>query len=79
MSSIERQVCALVTSALDIKAGDIRPESTWDDYDADSMDLVELVFALEQHFGISFEISDLEQVKSIADLVRVIERKVGAG
>jgi acyl carrier protein len=79
MSSIERQVCALVTSALDVKAGGVRPESTWDDYEADSMDLVELVFALEQHFGISFEIPDLERIKSVADLVRVIEGKVGAG
>ena len=78
MRSIERQVCDIVTSALEVRAGDVRPDSTWDDYEADSLDIVELVFALEQHFGIAFEISDLETIKSVADMVRVIERKAGA-
>lgn len=78
MRSIERQVCDIVTSALEVRPSDVRPDSTWDDYEADSLDIVELVFALEQHFGISFEIPELETIKSVADMVRVIERKVGA-
>jgi acyl carrier protein len=77
MRSIERQVCDIVTSALEVRPGDVRPDSTWDDYKADSLDIVELVFALEQHFGISFEIPELETIKTVADMVRVIERKVG--
>jgi acyl carrier protein len=78
MTSIERQVCDIVTSALEVRPSDVCLDSTWDDYEADSLDIVELVFALEQHFGISFEIPELEGIKSVADMIRVIERKVGA-
>ena len=79
MTSIERQVYEIVTSALEVRQSDVRPDSTWDDYGADSLAIVELVFALEQHFRISFEIPELERMKSVADMVRVIECKVGAG
>jgi acyl carrier protein len=79
MTSIERQVCDIVTSVLEVRPDDVRPDSTWDDYKADSLDIVELVFALEQHFGISFEIPELETIKSVADMVRMIERKIEVG
>jgi acyl carrier protein len=77
MRLIERHVCAIVTSVLEVRPGDVGPDSTWDDYKADSLDIVELVFAIEQHFGISFEIPELETIKTVADMIRVIERKVG--
>jgi acyl carrier protein len=78
MKAIERQVRELVASVLDIGTGDIRPDSTWDDYGADSLAVVELVYALEQHFALSFEMADLETVRNVADIVRVIEGKVEA-
>jgi acyl carrier protein len=79
VTSIERQVAEIVASALEIRRSDVRPDSTWDEYEADSLAIVELVYALEQHFGISLEIADLERIKSVADVVRVVESKVRAG
>ncbi len=79
MKSIERRVHELIASTLEVNERDIRPDSTWEDYGVDSLAIVELVFALEEHFGMSFEIVELDEIKSAADVVRVIEDKVGAG
>ncbi len=78
MKSIRDQVYDIIASTLDVKRSDIRPASSWADYDADSLAVVELVFALEEHFGVSFEILELEGMKTVADAVRVIEQKRGA-
>ena len=78
MKSIRDQVYNIIASALDVKWSDIRPTSSWDDYEADSLAVVELVFALEEHFGVSFEMVELERMKTVADAVRAIEQKRGA-
>src|ERR1039458_2621453 len=51
-----------------------------EDLDADSLDLVELVMALEESFDITVEETELEDVTTIGeafDLIRSEERRVG--
>jgi acyl carrier protein len=78
MTAVDRQVRELVASVLDVRPGDIRADSTWDDYGADSLAVVELVYALEQRFAVSFELPELETIRTVADIVRVIQSKVAA-
>ena len=49
-----------------------------DDLDADSLDLVELVMALEERLDISVPEEDLENVKTVGDAVDVVSEKVAA-
>lgn len=49
-----------------------------DDLDADSLDLVELVMALEERLDISVPEEDLENVKTVGDAIDVVSEKVAA-
>lgn len=48
-----------------------------DDLDADSLDLVELIMALEDRFDITIPEDDLETVVTVGDAVRLVEVKLG--
>ena len=47
-----------------------------DDLDADSLDLVELVMALEEEFDISVGEEELEGVVTVSDAVGLVESKL---
>ena len=48
-------------------------ETTWADLDVDSLDLVEVVRILEDHYGIQIIDEKLEGVESVGDAVRLIQ------
>ena len=48
-----------------------------EDLGADSLDLVELVFTLEQELGVSIPDADAAEIRTIGDAVRYIERALG--
>ena len=50
--------------------------SLGDDLDADSLDLVELVMALEEEFGIEVPESDLEGVDTVGKAFALVTSKV---
>jgi acyl carrier protein len=54
-------------------AEDAGMETTWQDLDVDSLDLVEVVRILEDHYGIQIEDDKLEGVASVGDAVRLIQ------
>jgi acyl carrier protein len=62
-------------------AREATPESTWAELDVDSLDLVELVKALEDRFDININDDDLKPIESIGDAieltVRLAEAKEG--
>jgi acyl carrier protein len=47
-----------------------------DDLNADSLDIVELVMAMEQEFGISIPDEEAERIKSVGDAVNFIKDNV---
>jgi acyl carrier protein len=47
-----------------------------DDLDADSLDLVELVMALEEQFGISVDESELEGVETVGQAFDLVTGKL---
>lgn len=49
-----------------------------DDLDADSLDLVELVMALEDRLDITIPEDELESVVTVGDAARLVAVKVGA-
>ena len=80
----EEQVLTLVRQKLDeIKvegADQATMETTWEELDVDSLDLVELVQSLEDEYGIRIDDEQLRPVKTVGDAVRlVIAVKEGAG
>ncbi|HCA71343.1 MAG TPA: acyl carrier protein [Ruminococcaceae bacterium] len=59
----------------DLKPGELKPETTFADLDFDSLDVVDMVMACEDEFGI--EIPDDANLKSVQDLLDLIEKAEG--
>ena len=48
-----------------------------DDLEADSLDIVELIMAVEEEFGVAIDDQDVDGVKTIGDVVNYISEKQG--
>lgn len=69
-----RELCAEV---LELDAAQVVPEAHFaDDLGADSLDLVELVEAIEEAFGISVDDEELAEVTTVAEAVALVEAKL---
>lgn len=67
--------CAV--EVLAVEGEQVTPEASFaDDLDADSLDLVELVMALEEEFDISVDEEELEGVTTVADAIELVESKL---
>ena len=67
--------CAVEVLAVDASA--VTPEANFaDDLDADSLDLVELVMALEEECDITVEEEELSDVATVGDAVTLVESKL---
>ena len=67
--------CAVEVLAVD--DGQVtRDASFGDDLDADSLDLVELVMALEEEFDISVDEEELEGIETVGQAIDLVEAKL---
>jgi len=55
-------------------ARDATPDNTWTELDVDSLDLVELVKALEDRFEITISDDDLKPIESVGDAISLTLR-----
>ena len=64
------KIIEMTADALGLEAGDITADSSFkEDLGADSLDLFELVMALEEEFGVEIPTEDLEQIVTVGDAV----------
>ncbi len=73
---IFEKVRSLISEQLDIDEDKITPETTFEDIDADSLDVVELVMALEEEFDLEIADEAVENIKTVADVVNYIEENI---
>jgi acyl carrier protein len=66
--------CAV--DVLSVEADQVVPEATFEALDADSLDLVELVMALEEEFDVSVEEEELEGVTTIKAAFELVTSKI---
>jgi acyl carrier protein len=68
---------ACAVEVLQVPADKIVPDARFgDDLDADSLDLVELVMALEETFDVTVEESELEGIETIGQAYELITAKI---
>jgi len=66
----------LVAKKLSVDISQVTPDAKFqDDLGADSLDLVELVMDLEEHFKIEISDEESQNFKTVSDVVRYIESK----
>ena len=69
------QKCAVEVLSVDL--AQVTPEANFaDDLDADSLDLVELVMALEEEFSVTVEEEELEGINTIQAAFELITSKL---
>ena len=74
MSTFEK-VRDIVVDQLGVEADDVSIESTFiDDLGADSLDIVELIMAFEEEFGIEIPDEAAEKIKTVQDVVSYIDQ-----
>jgi len=74
MSDTIDKVKQVIVEQLNVDESDVSEESAFiDDLGADSLDLVELVMALEENFDISIPDAEVESIKTVADAVAYIK------
>ena len=64
----------MVADSLGVDAGTIIEATSFkDDLGADSLDLFELVMALEEEYDVEIPTEDLEQIATVGDVISYIE------
>jgi acyl carrier protein len=75
--SASDKVKSIVSDQLGVESDEVTDEASFtDDLGADSLDIVELVMAFEEEFGIEIPDEDAEQIVKVADAVEYIDRHV---
>ena len=73
-SDIETKVREKISEQLGVAADEVKPESSFiEDLGADSLDIVELVMALEEEFGNEIPDEQAEKLQTVGDVIKYIE------
>lgn len=71
------KVADIASDILGVEIDQITEQTTFDDLDADSLDRLQLVTAMEDEFGIEFDEERLLSISSVADAIDAIAAQEG--
>jgi acyl carrier protein len=75
--SIEKRVKEIIVEQLGVNENEVTPEAKFvDDLGADSLDLVELVMALEEEYNIEISDEEAEKILTVGDAIEYIQSHV---
>jgi acyl carrier protein len=78
MASVFDRVKGIVVDQLGVAEEEVTAEASFvDDLGADSLDVVELVMALEEEFGVEIPDEDAEKIITVGEAVKYIESHAG--
>jgi acyl carrier protein len=74
--SIEEKVKDIIVEQLGVNPEQVTPQASFiEDLGADSLDIVELVMAFEEEFGVEVPDEDAEKLQTVGDVIKYIEDK----
>ena len=72
-TQIEAKVKSIIADQLGVGEDEIKPESSFiEDLGADSLDIVELVMAMEEEFEVEIPDEEAENIKTVGDAINYI-------
>ncbi len=72
MSNFDK-VKSIIVDQLGVEEDEITLETTFADLNADSLDIVELIMALEEEFDLDIPDEDAEKIRTVGDAVNYIK------
>ncbi len=71
--TVEKRVIDIIVEQLKVSPEEVTLEASFiDDLGADSLDLVELIMAMEEEFGLEISDEDAEKIQTVQDAVNYI-------
>lgn len=68
----------IISEQFDMNANNITMDSSFqDDLNADSLDVVELIMAIEDEFDLEVEDESVEKISTVRDVVEYIQNHIG--
>jgi acyl carrier protein len=75
--SVEKRVFEIIVEQLGVSEEEVTMEASFiDDLGADSLDLVELIMAMEEEFSLEISDEDAEKIQTVQDVVNYISEHV---
>ena len=76
MGAIEDKVIDIIVDKLGVERSEVTPEAVFvDDLGADSLDLVELIMAMEEEFGTEIADEEAEKLRTVQDVINFIKAR----
>ncbi len=74
--SVEEKVIKIIAEKLNVSEDQVKPEASFvDDLGADSLDLVELVMAMEEEFGMEISDEEAEKLRTVGDVLNYVKER----
>lgn len=78
--AVAEKVKSIIVEQLGVDADEVTPEASFtDDLGADSLDIVELVMAFEEEFGIEIPDEDAEKIARVNEAITYIDAHSDSG
>ena len=78
MGANEEKVIDIIVDKLGVDRAEVTPEAVFvDDLGADSLDLVELIMAMEEEFGFEIADEEAEKLRTVQDVISFIQARAG--
>lgn len=75
--SVEERVKDIIVDLLRVEPEQVKPEAQFvNDLGADSLDIVELIMALEDKFGVDIPDDQAEKIKTVGEAIEHIKAKI---
>ena len=75
-TEVKDRVKKIIVDQLGVDADKVKPEASFiDDLGADSLDIVELVMALEEEFNIEIPDEEAEKARTVGDVMQYVSQK----
>ncbi len=77
MSDVAQKVTNIIVEQLGVSAEEVKPGASFvEDLGADSLDLTELIMAMEEEFDIEIADDDAQGLLKVEDAIKYIETKM---